>query len=492
MLSLYYRPRFFIGRDEKAMDTNEFAERIYLNLPYDPNDQQIQLIAVLARFCSPQMPSDSVFLLNGYAGTGKTSLTGALVRALHEAGIPTVLMAPTGRAAKVFGAFARQPATTIHRRIYRGGDGMGGVMSGWGEVADNTFQNAVFIVDEASMIGNGGGAGEQSNLLEDLIHYVYSGDGCRMILLGDTAQLPPVGCVESPAMSPDVLRSYGLRVTRVVMTEVVRQDRRSGILHNATWLRKAMLRKPLPEPRLTVGRFDDVRCISGEDLEDAIAASYSEKGVAETLVVTRSNNRAVKFNIAIRSRILGRDEELCRDERLLVAKNNYLFSAKVKGLDFVANGDVACVEAIYGTEKKYGFRFADVRLRLPDRDIEFECKILLDTLVSDSAALPQERLNELYTAALNDEDLFTPSTPLRARMKILRSDPYVNALQVKYAYAVTCHKAQGGQWRDVYVDMGYIPPEAYGNMDFYRWLYTAVTRSTEMLYMVNPAEALIR
>ncbi len=477
------------------MDTREFAERIFLNLPYDPNDQQIQLIAALARFCSADTPSDSVFLLNGYAGTGKTSLTGALVRALREAGVPTVLMAPTGRAAKVFGAFARQPATTIHRRIYRGNEN--GFMNYFGDVADNTFQGAVFIIDEASMIGNNASDGSSTplsagNLLDDLIHYVYSGEGCRMILLGDTAQLPPVGCVESPAMNTDTLRGYGLRVTRAVMTEVVRQNHQSGILFNATWLRKAMLRNPLPEPRLTVERFSDVKCVSGEELEECIGASYSAKEIAGTLLVTRSNNRAVKFNIAIRTRILGRDEELCRDERLLVAKNNYLWSAKIKGLDFVANGDIAEVEQIYGTETKYGFRFADVRLRLPDRDIDFDCKILLDTLTSDAASLPPDRFNELYTGALNDPDLFTPSTSIKNRMKMLRSDPYVNAPQVKSAYAVTCHKAQGGQWRDVYVDMGYIPPEAYGNIDFYRWLYTAVTRATECLYMVNPAENLIR
>lgn len=472
------------------MDLNEFAERIFLNLPYDPNDQQIQLIAALARFCSPLMPSDSVFLLNGYAGTGKTSLTGALVRALHEAGVPTVLMAPTGRAAKVFGAFSHQPATTIHRRIYRGSDG--GISNDFGEVADNTFQNAVFIVDEASMIGDGSnGEMPHSNLLEDLIHYVYSGEGCRMILLGDTAQLPPVGCAESPAMNTDTLRSYGLKVTRAIMTEVVRQNRMSGILYNATWLRKAMRRNPLPSPKLTVSKFKDIHCVTGEELEDALGVSYADKSVGETLMITRSNNRAVKFNLAIRNRILGREEELCRDERLLVAKNNYLWSAKIKGLDFVANGDIAEVETIYGLENKYGFRFADVRLRLPDRDISFECKILLDTLTSESASLPQDRFNELYTAALNDPDIFTPSTPVKTRMKILRSDPYINALQVKYAYAVTCHKAQGGQWRDVYVDMGYIPADAYGNLEFYRWLYTATTRATESLILVNPAEELI-
>ena len=471
------------------MDINEFAERIFLNLPYDPTDQQISLIAALARFCSPLSPGYSVFLLNGYAGTGKTSLTGALVRALREAEVPVVLLAPTGRAAKVFGRFAGFQASTIHRRIYRGTEGMMNDFSA--DVADNPLTGAVFIVDEASMIGNGSGDPMSRNLLEDLIHYVYSGEGCRMILLGDTAQLPPVGCRESPAMSVAVLKSFGLRVTKAVMTKVVRQRRRSGILYNATKLRKNMLLTPLPEPELVIDRFPDVVSVSGEELEDEISASFTENGITETLVVTRSNRQATRFNLAIRANILYREEELSREELLLVAKNNYLWSARVKGLDFVANGDTAIVDAIYGTEEKYGFRFADVNLRLPDRDLSFDCKILLDTLVSDTASLEPERYQSLYMSALNDPDLFTPSTPVRTRMRILRSDPYVNALQVKYGYAVTCHKAQGGQWKNVFVDVGYVPPEAYESLEFYRWLYTAVTRATDRLALINPSGGMV-
>ena len=471
------------------MDINEFAERIFLNLPYDPTDQQISLIAALARFCSPVSPGYSVFLLNGYAGTGKTSLTGALVRALREAEVPVVLLAPTGRAAKVFGRFAGFQASTIHRRIYRGTEGMMNDFSA--DVADNPLTGAVFIVDEASMIGNGSGDPMSRNLLEDLIHYVYSGEGCRMILLGDTAQLPPVGCRESPAMSVAVLKSFGLRVTKAVMTKVVRQRRRSGILYNATKLRKNMLLTPLPEPELVIDRFPDVVSVSGEELEDEISASFTENGITETLVVTRSNRQATRFNLAIRANILYREEELSREELLLVAKNNYLWSARVKGLDFVANGDTAIVDAIYGTEEKYGFRFADVNLRLPDRDLSFDCKILLDTLVSDTASREPERYQSLYMSALNDPDLFTPSTPVRTRMRILRSDPYVNALQVKYGYAVTCHKAQGGQWKNVFVDVGYVPPEAYESLEFYRWLYTAVTRATDRLALINPSGGMV-
>lgn len=474
------------------MDLNEFAERIFLNLPYGPNHQQIELIAALARFCAPQRPGYSVFLLNGYAGTGKTSLTSALVRALHEAGVPVVLMAPTGRAAKVFSRFAGYAASTIHRRIYRGSDGT--MMSYAADVAENSLTDAVFIVDEASMIGDSVTSADSftsRNLLEDLIHYVYSGEGCRMILLGDTAQLPPVGCTRSPAMDPDVLRSYGLHVTRAIMTQVVRQSSLSGILGNATWLRRAMLREPLPQPCLRIGTWNDVKTVEGQELEDEISYCYNDAGQNETLIVTRSNKRAVAFNMAVRTNILGREELLCRDELLLVAKNNYLWSAKIKGLDFVANGDSAVVDYIYGTEEKYGFHFADVNLRLTDRDVAFDCKILLDALLSETPALEPARYNQLYMAALNDDELFTPATPVKTRMRMLRSDPYVNALQVKYGYAVTCHKAQGGQWKEVFVDVGYVPPEAYTTSDFYRWLYTAVTRATTRLWLVNPSSALV-
>lgn len=466
------------------MDLHDFAEQIFLNLPYDPNEQQIELIAALARFCSPQMPSDSVFLLNGYAGTGKTSVTGALVRALRAASVPVVLLAPTGRAAKVFGKFAHFPATTIHRRIYR--QNSPGSMSYVGEVADNNMQGAVFIVDEASMIGDDSGSASRTSLLEDLVHYVYSGVDCRMILLGDTAQLPPVGCDRSPAMDSDVLRGFGLRVTRAVMTKVVRQDGRSGILRNATWLRKAMSHDPLPQPRLVADdSTPDVHVIAGEELLEALTAEYAGRGAPNTLIVTRSNRRATQFNLGVRTEILGYEEELCIDDRLLVAKNNYLWSAKVKGLDFIANGDIATVGRILGMEQKYGLRFANVMLTFPDRDVEVECKIMLDALTSDTPALDPARFNKLYTDILNDPDLFTSATPMNVRMKLLRTDPYFNALQVKYAYAVTCHKSQGGQWESVFIDMGYIPPEAQG-LDFYRWLYTATTRATRQLFYIDP------
>lgn len=465
------------------MDALEFAERIVLNLPYDPNEQQVALVAALARFCSPLSPSDSVFVLNGYAGTGKTSLTGALVRTLNEVGISSVLLAPTGRAAKVFGRFAKHPAYTIHRKIYRQAS-TGDASSYVATVAENRHHNTIFIVDEASMIGSRSDNG--NDLLEDLIHYVYTGENCRLILLGDTAQLPPVGCEFSPAMTVNVLKSMGLRVTRAVLTATVRQASNSGILYNATWLRRAMLTNPLPTPQLFASKFADVVPVLSEDLPEVLNDAYCRDGIEETILITRSNTRAVKFNLAIRGTILEKDEYLCKDELILVAKNNYLWSTKVKGVDFIANGDVAIVTKIFGTETKYGFLFADAKIQLIDRDIELDVKLLLSTLASDAPGLTTEEANRLYNCCINDPNEFASNTAMSTRLKKLKTNPYYNALQVKYAYAVTCHKAQGGQWKNVFVDMGYIAPEAQG-MEFYRWLYTAVTRATDCLYIINPS-----
>lgn len=463
------------------MDTLQFARIVLDNLPYKPTSQQVELIAALSRFCSARTPSDTVFLLNGYAGTGKTSLCAALVKSLNMVGIGTVLLAPTGRAAKVFSRFAGHPAYTIHRRIYSvGGNGITSPRDI--RPAENRSVNTVFIVDEASMIGADSASG---NLLEHLIHYVYSGVNCKLILLGDTAQLPPVGCEESPAMSAKTLHAEGLRVTRAVLTATVRQASDSGILYNATWLRRAMRLEEFPSPVLTATPFDDVHVTDGEELEDSINAAYAVDGVGETILVTRSNMRATGFNLAIRSRILGYEEELCSNDRLLIGKNNYYWTKEIKGIDFIANGDAAVVEKVIGTETRYGFRFADVKLRLPDRDMSIDCKIILDTLVNDAATMSRQEMTDLFERIAADDN---PSVSAATRAANAMKSPYLNALQVKYGYAVTCHKAQGGQWRNVYVDLGYIPPESMG-MEFYRWLYTAVTRATSQLYLVNPSIA---
>lgn len=466
-------------------DFKALAERIFLNLPYTPTDQQIEVLGALARFCSAMMPHDSVFLLNGYAGTGKTSLMGALVRSLGSFRVPVVLMAPTGRAAKVFGGFAHHFATTIHRRIYRSpapGEPPWSV-----SMASNNFKGAVFIVDEASMIGADGDESGRPGLLEDLIYYVYSGENCRMILVGDTAQLPPVGCSSSPAMDPARLKAMGLRVLRATITATVRQARDSGILYNATWLRKAMRVDPLPVPYLHLNGMADVAAVESTDLIDTLSHSYSETGISNTLVITRSNKTATAYNEGIRTMILDREDLLGAGERLLVVKNNYFWTSKVKGLDFIANGDIGEVERVIATEVRYGFRFADIELTLTDRTepVTIPVKIILESLFSDLPAVSQESVQRLANAICMDPDLHSPDTPMSVRLKMLRTDPYYNALQVKYAYALTCHKSQGGQWADVYVDMGYIPPESQG-IDFYRWLYTATTRATSRLYYINP------
>lgn len=462
------------------MDVMDFARMVHDTLPYNPNTQQVQLIAALARFCSKSTPSDSVFLLNGYAGTGKTSLCAALVHCLNSVGIGTVLLAPTGRAAKVFGTFAHHPAYTIHRRIYNVG---GSEVSDARQVAlaENRARNTVFIVDEASMIGNDASSGY---LLEHLVHYVYSGINCRMILLGDTAQLPPVGCDESPAMAPDVLRGFGLRVSRAVITATVRQASDSGILYNATWLRHALRKEPLPSPIITQSPFSDVHIVAGEELEDMLSQSYAENGVINTILITRSNKRATSFNLAVRNRIFYHEEMLCRDEILIVAKNNYFWSREVKGIDFIANGDIAVVDTVHSTEQRYGMNFADVTLRMPYRDTAFECKIMLDTLTLDEAHLSRESMVQLYEKIINDPD--DPEESAATRTANALKNPYFNALQVKYGYALTCHKAQGGQWDNVYIDAGGIDTDAIGH-DFFRWLYTAITRATQSLYIINPS-----
>ena len=466
------------------MDAKEFAANVLLALPYEANDQQVAVIAALSRFCAPAPTvSDRVFVLNGYAGTGKTSLTGALVRTLASVGIATVLLAPTGRAAKVFSANSGHSAYTIHRKIYRHqfGSDFG---AGRSAVQQNNGRDIVFIVDEASMIGAADERG--NNLLEDLIHYVYAGENCRLILLGDTAQLPPVGSAESPAMSAEVLRGYGLKVTKATLTATARQKGGSGILYNATWLRRAMQASELPQPRLFTDGFDDVALVKGEDLPEMLDQAYSRDGIEETLLITRSNRMATDYNRAIRANVLYIEEQLQRGELLIVAKNNYYWTRKLKDVDFIANGDVVTVDRVVGTEMRYGLRFADVELSMPDRgSAAFPAKIMLETLTAETAGMSQDDYNRLYYGLIDDGEMYPADMPYERRVARLRDNPYWNALQVKYAYAATCHKAQGGQWSNVFVDLSYIPPEAMG-IEFYRWLYTAVSRARSRLYLINP------
>lgn len=459
------------------------------NLPYVPNAQQSELLLRLSRFILTGSDNE-IFLLTGYAGTGKSSLVGALVKALTNLEHKTVLLAPTGRAAKVFAHYAGHAAYTIHRKIYRQqrfSPDMKGFLAG-----NNLHHDTLFVVDEASMINNtpGNDYYGSGQLLDDLIEYVYNGNNCRLLLLGDTAQLPPVGQSASPALSPECLASYGLKVTAYELNEVARQTSESGILYNATMLRKLMQEHKgdiLPAPRLRLQGYTDVENLSGEFLIERLSDSYDHVGMDETIVITRSNKRAGIFNQGIRNQILYREEELTAGDMLLVAKNNYYWGKEYKEIDFIANGDIARVVRVRKHYEMYGFRFADVQLQFPDLDVELDVRILLDTLTSDAPALSRDENERLYTAILED---YTHIASQRERMQRLKADPWFNALQVKYAYGVTCHKAQGGQWRHVYIDMGYIDPQNL-TLDFYRWLYTAMTRATEHIYFINLGEAFI-
>lgn len=471
------------------MINNYLAKQIKEIFPYPPTPEQESVIRALADFLLSARTHE-VFLLKGYAGTGKTSLIATFVQLLDRLKQKCVLLAPTGRAAKVFATYAEHPAFTIHKRIYR--------QKSFSNETDNFSLNenltthTLYIVDEASMVSNDGLAGSvfgSGRLLDDLVQFVYSGEGCRLLLMGDLAQLPPVGEELSPALFPEALRGYGLEVWQAELTQVVRQGEASGILWNATRLRELLRREAcsaLPKIRLT--GFADIKVVSGEELIETLESCYARDGQEETIVVCRSNKRANTYNMGIRSRVLWREEDLETGDWLMVAKNNYFWTEKHKEMNFIANGETAVVRRVRRTREMYGFRFADVILSFPDHEgFEPEVNILLDTLNSDSPALSRTESERLFGAVLEDY----ADIPLkRERMRKIKADPYYNALQVKYAYAVTCHKAQGGQWKNVFLDQGYMPEE-FLTPDYFRWLYTAFTRATSTLYLVNyPKEQL--
>ena len=459
------------------------GQQIKTNFPYKPTFEQENVVKILADFLFARK-SDVLFLLKGYAGTGKTSLIGALVKTLDQLEQKCVLLAPTGRAAKVFAHYAGHPAFTIHKKIYRQRS-FSNELDNF-SMNDNLHQHTLFIVDEASMIANDGLSGSMfgsGRLLDDLIQYVYSGQGCRLMLIGDTAQLPPVGEEESPALSAEALKGYGLEVYEGMLTEVVRQLQDSGILWNATELRRYIVEEDFYTlPPIRVEGFPDIKVIPGNELIEAITDSYDQVGMDETIVVCRSNKRANIYNKGIRNTILYREEELEAGDLLMVAKNNYFWSEGCKEIDFIANGDIAVVRRVRREREMYGFRFADVVLRFPDyNDMELEVKLLLDTLHTETPALPKEMNDKLFYSVLED---YADITVKRERMKKMKADPHYNALQVKYAYAVTCHKAQGGQWKRFFLDQGYMTEDML-SPDYFRWLYTAFTRATETLYLVN-------
>ena len=463
------------------------ASQIKTNFPFRPTVEQEISIEKLSEFILS--PDDrSVFVLCGYAGTGKTTLVSALVRTLTELERKCVLLAPTGRAAKVFASYSDKGAFTIHKWIYRQ---KSIVNSTCFTLSENRSKNTLFIVDEASMIANGGMSGFGSGaLLDDLVEFVYSGEGCRLLLLGDTAQLPPVGEELSPALSADYLRSMYLSVNMMELTQVMRQSEDSGILSNATILRKIIASgDTYDQPRISLKGFPDISIVTGETLIESIETEFGNSGIEETIILCRSNKRANIYNDGIRRRILYREDELNRGDLLMIVKNNYYWREQLgkvdkqllEKIDFIANGDIAEIIRVGGTEEMYGFRFADVTLSFPDYDCEMEVKIILDTLTSESPSLTKDENERLFAAVWED---YSEIRSKRKRMEKLREDPYYNALQVKYGYAVTCHKAQGGQWKSVFLDQGFISPDGLGT-DYYRWLYTAFTRASEKLYLVN-------
>jgi len=463
-------------------------DKIRLNLPYNPTENQLFALKKLSDFLFINNQK-TLLLVKGYAGTGKTSFIGALVKTMNAFQQKSILLAPTGRAAKVFSNYAKEKAYTIHKKIYRqkafSNEQTGFILN------DNLHKNTLFIVDEASMISNevsNSSSFGSGHLLDDLIYYVYSGENCRLIMMGDVAQLPPVMQIESPALNMQTLEKYNLNVEEILLTQVVRQSEDSGILYNATRLREALHNKNVEiYPKICLGSFPDIKKVSGEDLIEEISSAYSRDGIEETMIISRSNKRANIYNNGIRNRVLYREDELSAGDRLMVAKNNYYWTKDNKEMDFIANGEIIQVVHVRRTYEQYGFRFADVIVSFQDYDLETEVKLLLDTLQTETPSLPQELNDKLYYSILKEYDEIKTKSD---KIKKMKANPYYNVLQVKYAYAVTCHKAQGGQWMNVFLDIGYITKDMLGE-DFYRWLYTAFTRATHKLYLVNLPEQFI-
>ena len=444
-----------------------------------PTAEQEHAIDVFSLFMTDR-DDHVVMILRGSAGTGKTTLAGAIVRAMNVLKQKMILLAPTGRAAKVFALNAGHPAYTIHRRIYR--QKSAGDISAF-NLNFNNNRDTLFMIDEASMIANQGygeSAFGSGCLLDDLMQFVYSGQNCRMVLVGDKAQLPPVGEDESPALMSDVLRAYGMKVYECDLNQVLRQSEDSGILWNATRIRTLIDDWILPKIRFQ--GFADIVRVPGDELIESLATSYSRVGMDETMVITRSNKRANIYNQGIRNTVLDREDELCRGDQLMIVKNNYYWTEQSKEISFLANGDIAVVQRVRNVQELYGFRFADVTMTLPDYDsYELTATVILDSLTTESPALSREQQEQLYNAVMEDY----ADIPLKAdRIKQLKKDKYFNALQIKFAYAVTCHKAQGGQWAHVYIDQGYMTDDML-TPDYIHWLYTAFTRATEKLFLVN-------
>ena len=480
------------------MIQDELKYRILQTFGFEPTAEQERALEVFARFMTDRT-EHVVMILRGSAGTGKTTLAGAIVRAMARLNQKLMLLAPTGRAAKVFSLYSGHAAYTIHRRIYR--QKSAGDLSSF-SLNDNLNKDTLFIVDEASMISNlglGDMAFGSGCLLDDLMQFVYNGQNCRLMLIGDKAQLPPVGEEESPALSASMLRGYGMEVYESDLNQVLRQSEGSGILWNATMIRgewREVRGERIDLPKIRLKGFADIQIVPGDELVESLASSYSRVGMDETMVITRSNKRANIYNQGIRNMVLDRDSELCRGDLLMIVKNNYFWvketvvssqetvvsSQETGGVEFIANGDRAVLQRVRHVQELYGFRFAEATMTFPDYDdYELEAIVMLDTLTSEAPALTRDQQEQLFKAVLEDYS----DIPRQAdRMEKLKNDRFYNALQVKFAYAVTCHKAQGGQWAHIYLDQGYMTDDML-TPDYIHWLYTAFTRATEKLFLVN-------
>lgn len=486
---------------------DELKHRIREAFGHIPTTDQEQAIDTFAMFLTDRFPQ-AVMVLRGSAGTGKTSLAAAVVKTMNALKQKLTLMAPTGRAAKVFSLYSNHAAYTIHRRIYR--QKTAGDLSSF-NLNVNNYRDMLFIVDEASMVSSFSlddnfGSG---SLLDDLIKYVYSGNNCRLMLIGDTAQLPPIGEEEAPALIGDVLQGYGLKVYEASLNEVLRQEQESGILWNATMVRSLITHDDLTQlPKMRIKGFADICVVPGDELIESLATSYSRVGIDDTIVVTRSNKRANIYNEGIRRTVLDREDELCRGDQIMIVKNNYFVvkdnnpdgnnnntegnnnnagngnsqNSRQSALNYIANGDRAVIQRVRNIREFYGFRFADISIVMPDYDdFELTATALLDTLNSEAASLTREQQEQLFNNVMDDY----ADIPLKAdRISKLKSDAYYNALQIKFSYAVTCHKAQGGQWSHVYIDQGYMTDDML-TPDYIHWLYTAITRATEKVFLVN-------
>lgn len=467
-------------------ESSIFKQQITQFFEHAPTVDQSRLIDELERFMKLK-ESHPLFLLKGYAGTGKTTVLGAFVKTLTHFKVKSRLLAPTGRAAKVLSARSSKEAFTIHKQIYRRNskvDEFSGMM-----LAPNLHTNTVFIVDEASMIGDHSlltdGSVSNRNLLDDLFEYVFSGKNCRLILLGDEGQLPPVGCDYSPALDANFLKNnyFALNITEFSLTEVLRQANESGILANATELRSL---DDDDHPQFQTKGYADFVRLPGDEFQDALEAAYSFSGAEETIIITRSNKRANAYNNQIRSRLLWYEEALCAGDCLMVVKNNYYWIDDQSKMGFIANGEALKVLRVKKVEELYGFEFARVIVKFSDYDelAELEVLVFMEALQVEAPSISRSRLKELFFAIEQD---YQHERNKKKRFELILKNPYFNALQVKYAYAITCHKSQGGQWEQVFIDQGYIELESI-NKEYHRWLYTAVTRATEKLYLVNFTE----